>query len=130
MHRLLFILTAFTATAMAGEIDQLAAVAALQQPNSILIDVRTAAEFAQGALPGATRIETQHLVQRIGGIAPDKDVPVVLYCRTGRRSSTAEDLLTELGYSQVVNAGGYDDLKAALPPHLGGISALPARHVD
>lgn len=115
MHRLLIMLMALTTTAAAGEIDQLGAVAALQQPNSVLIDVRTATEFAQGALPGATRIETHHLAQRIGDIAPDKDAPVILYCRTGRRSSAAEDLLEELGYTRVINAGGYDDLKAALP---------------
>lgn len=117
MHRLFLILTVLTTTAVAGEINQLAAVAALQQPNSILIDVRTASEFAEGALPRATRIETQHLAQRIAGIAPDKDAPVIVYCRTGRRSSAAEDLLEEMGYSQVINAGGYDDLKAALPAH-------------
>lgn len=117
MHRLLLILTALTPSAMAGDIDQLAAIAAMQQPNSVLIDVRTATEFAQGALPGATRIETHRLAQRIGEIAPDKNVPVILYCRTGRRSSAAEELLKELGYSQVINAGGYDDLKVALPSH-------------
>jgi phage shock protein E len=39
---------------------------------------------------------------------------VVLYCRSGRRSSAAQEVLEDLGYSQVINAGGYDQLAALL----------------
>ena len=42
-------------------------------------------------------------------MAPDKDTPVVLYCRSGRRSSIAQERLLEMGYRQVINAGGYQD---------------------
>lgn len=107
-------LLAIAATGHAGDNDQQAALAALQQPDSVLIDVRTAQEHAEGALPGATRIETAELAERIGSVAPDKDAPIVLYCRSGRRSSAAQDLLQELGYSQVINAGAYDDLTSVV----------------
>ncbi|EXF45819.1 rhodanese domain-containing protein [Pseudomonas sp. BAY1663] len=100
--------------AMAGDIDQNAALQALQQPGSVLIDVRSAEEFAAGALPGANRIDPEQLAQRIGSLVPDKDTPVVVYCRSGRRSSAAQDLLQELGYRQVINAGGYEQLDSAL----------------
>lgn len=116
MYRLLPILMLLTVTATAGTIDQPAALAALQQPDSILIDVRTAPEYAEGALPDATRIETQHLAERIASVAPDKQTPVILYCRTGRRSSAAQDLLQGMGYSNVINAGGYDELKSVVMP--------------
>ena len=89
----------------AGEIDQPAALSALQAPETLLIDVRTAEEFAAGALPGAARIAT---------LAPEKDTVIVLYCRSGRRSSIAQDSLQALGYRNVINAGGYEQLEAEL----------------
>lgn len=117
MYRVFVILIAMATGAVAAEIDQPAALAALQRADSILIDVRTAPEYAEGALPGATRIEPQHLAERIASVAPNKDTPVVLYCRSGRRSAAAQDLLLDLGYTHVVNAGGYQDLKAVIASH-------------
>jgi phage shock protein E len=38
----------------------------------------------------------------------------VLYCRSGRRSALAQDSLAQLGYRNLINAGGYDQLKLAL----------------
>ncbi|MGV0055297.1 MULTISPECIES: rhodanese-like domain-containing protein [Pseudomonadaceae] len=111
----LIIATVATAAASAAQVDQSAALDALQRPSSVLIDVRTEQEFAEGALPGATRIETEDLAERIAAVAPDKDAPVVLYCRSGRRASAAQDLLQELGYTQVFNAGGYQELKELAP---------------
>ncbi len=110
----LFVLLALSLGATAGEIDQTTALQVMQRPDAVVIDVRTAEEFAEGALPGARRIETPDLARRIGTIAPDKDTPVVLYCRSGRRSSAAQEVLEDLGYSQVINAGGYDQLAALL----------------
>jgi phage shock protein E len=117
LYRLLIVMMAtVTATAAnAAQVDQSAALKALQHANTVLIDVRTEQEFAEGALPGATRIETENLAERIAAIAPDKDAPVVLYCRSGRRAAAAQDVLQELGYSQVINAGGYQDLNGLVP---------------
>jgi len=111
----LIIATVATAAASAAQVDQSAALDALQRPSSVLIDVRTEQEFAEGALPGATRIETEDLAERIAAVAPDKDASVVLYCRSGRRASAAQNLLQELGYTQVFNAGGYQELKELAP---------------
>ena len=117
LYRLLFLMIATVATTSANgaQVDQSAALKALQRADSVLIDVRTEQEFAEGALRGATRIETEDLAERIAAIAPDKDAPVVLYCRSGRRASAAQDLLQDLGYSQVINAGGYQELNGVVP---------------
>src|SRR5690606_8263370 len=115
MYKLLALLMTFTTAAAAGEVDRPAALAALQNPDTILIDVRTAPEQAQGALPGALRIETADLAQRIAQVAPDKDTPIALYCRSGRRSSAAQDLLLDMGYTQVINAGAYEQLRENFP---------------
>lgn len=114
MRTLLLSLSLCLSLAHAGEIDQPAALAALEQPNAVLIDVRTADEFADGALLGATLIPHEQIAQRIAEVAPDKDTPIVLYCRSGRRSGIAQDRLLELGYNNVINAGGYDHLHSAL----------------
>jgi len=109
MFRLFAALLAFATSATAGGIDQQAALTALQQPETVLIDVRTAEEFADGAMPGALRIEPHEISRRIGSVAPDKNTTIVLYCRTGRRSGGAQETLQKLGYREVINAGGFDD---------------------
>ena len=99
---------------LAGEAELSAAVVALQSPDSVLIDVRSAEEFATGALPGAEQIDHEQIASRISAIVPDKSTPIVLYCRSGRRSGIAEASLRAMGYSNLINAGGYDELKLAL----------------
>jgi len=97
-------------SAHAEDVDQAAALATLQRGDSRLIDVRSSAEFSAGALPGAIRIGHEDIAAQIASIAPDKDSPLVLYCRSGRRSGLAKQSLETLGYRQVINAGSYDDL--------------------
>jgi len=99
---------------MAGEAELNAAVTALQSPDTLLIDVRTAEEFAAGALPNAERMGHEQIASQISALAPDKDTPIVLYCQSGRRSGIAEESLRAMGYSNLINAGGYEELKFAL----------------
>lgn len=114
MYRLFLILFILSPMAMAGEVDQRAALEALKHPGTVLIDVRTAEEYAEGALPGSIRIDPEDLGARIASVAPDKDRPVVLYCRSGRRASAVQDQLQQLGYSQVINGGGYEQMHEAV----------------
>ena len=114
MRRLFVLFLLFSLGAQAAGIDQATALQTLNDPNALLIDVRTVDEYAEGALPGAQRIGHEQIAEQIGGLTLDKDRPIVLYCRSGRRSDIAQDRLVQLGYRQVINGGGYDDLKAAL----------------
>ena len=98
----------------AQEIDRHAALAALQQPDSLLIDVRSADEFAAGALPGAIRIGHADIAAHTSSLGADKNRPLVLYCRSGRRSALAQQRLEALGYRHVINAGAYDELRPLL----------------
>ena len=107
------LLPLLASTAQAGDIDQAAALTQLAKPGTLLIDVRSAGEFASGALPGAHNISHEQIAEQISRLAPDKSAPIVLYCRSGRRSGLAQDALQALGYQQVINAGGIDSLKAA-----------------
>lgn len=111
----LFLTLSLSLTVVAGEIDQPAALQALQKPDTLLIDVRSSEEFAEGSIPGAINIEESALAGSIAEVAPDKDTTVVLYCRSGRRSSIAQDELQALGYRNVINGGGYEQLLPQLP---------------
>ncbi|WP_339488202.1 rhodanese-like domain-containing protein [Pseudomonas sp. EL_65y_Pfl2_R95] len=101
-------------TVSAADVDQLTAIDAIQTEDALLIDVRTDEEVTGGMLQGAAHVEYQDLAAKISQLQPDKDAPIVLYCKSGRRSGIAQDELTKLGYSHVINAGGYDELKSAL----------------
>ncbi|MFP4430364.1 MAG: rhodanese-like domain-containing protein [Spirochaetota bacterium] len=70
----------------------------------VLVDVRTPGEFDSGHIPGARNIPHTE----IAGYPPtdDKDAVIVLYCRTGNRSSYAERALRSLGYSEIIDFGG------------------------
>ena len=107
------LLPLLASTVQAGDIDQGAALTQLAKPGTLLIDVRSAEEFASGALSGAQNISHEQIAAQISRVAPDKSKPIVLYCRSGRRSGLAQDALQALGYQQVINAGGIDSLKAA-----------------
>jgi rhodanese-related sulfurtransferase len=69
-----------------------------------LVDVRTPAEFAAGHIPGALNIPVQELEQRMGELEP-KHAPIVLYCRSGNRSSSAARALKAAGYAAVHDLG-------------------------
>jgi len=74
-----------------------------------VIDVRTPAEFADGAFPGAINIPLAALPARMIELEP-KDKPIVLYCASGARSGQAMRFLKQNGFADVVNAGGLDDM--------------------
>lgn len=82
--------------------------------GATVIDVRTSLEQDGGMLPGALPILHTKIVDGVAALAIPKDQPLVLYCRSGRRSGMAAAALQEAGYTQVTNGGGYADLKAAM----------------
>lgn len=81
-----------------------------QNTSGIWIDVRTPQEFDSGHLKNAVNIPFEHIGTHIAAISPDKNVPINLYCRSGRRAETARKTLEQLGYTHVTNRGGYTDL--------------------
>jgi len=61
-----------------------------------LIDVRADHEWEAGRIDGATHLPLAELTERAGEI--DKELPVVIYCRGGNRSTMAVAALAEAGY--------------------------------
>lgn len=81
-----------------------------EKAQGIWIDVRTAEEFATGHIEGAINIPVEQISAKIHQLIGDKDAPIHLYCRSGRRADVALTELQKLGYRQVTNHGGYQDL--------------------
>jgi phage shock protein E len=82
---------------------------------AVIIDVRTPEEFASGHIDGAVNIPYEQIGTGIRSIRNlPKDSPILLYCRSGRRSAIARASLEQQGYRRVIDGGGLD----ALAPNL------------
>ena len=89
-----------------------APIDAVDEPT-LIVDVRTAEEFAAGHFPGAINIPHEDIVQGIEESNVGKDQTVLLYCRSGNRSGQAEGRLQSAGFSGAKNVGGLNALLAA-----------------
>jgi phage shock protein E len=74
-----------------------------------VIDVRTPAEFKDGAYKGAINIPLATLPARMHELEP-RTSPIVLYCASGARSGQGARFLKQNGFTDVINAGGLDDM--------------------
>jgi|SRR5690606_24315627 len=74
--------------------------------NYQLIDVRTASEFEQGHIHRAVQfdIKNEHFDDQIALLDPNR--PVLLYCRSGKRSYQAAERLRERGFRNIINLDG------------------------
>ncbi len=98
------------ATAQIQQIDIPNASTHLANGGAV-IDVREPGEYQLGHLPGAVNIPRGVLEFKIGDNATlaNKDLPIVLYCKTGGRAALSAVNLQRMGYTQVRSlAGGYD----------------------
>ncbi len=100
------------AKASIREVEGATAAEAVIRPGTVVLDVREADEYEQGALPGAVHIPRGFLESQVENRLPDRDAPVVVYCAGGTRSAFAAKTLGELGYTDVVSlAGGFNQWK-------------------
>ena len=73
------------------------------ESGAIVVDVRTAGEYAQGHAANSLNIPLNELANRLNEISKNK--MVVLCCASGARSGMALALLKKNGFQQVINAG-------------------------
>jgi rhodanese-related sulfurtransferase len=77
-----------------------------EKSGSILIDVRTPAEYAQGHLANAKLIDVRSSDFKSQVNKLDKSKPVFVYCKAGSRSSSAADILSDLGFKEIYDLSG------------------------
>lgn len=89
-----------------------------------LLDVRTPQEYAEGHIDGALNINVQSDdFKQMAKKELSKDSTILVYCRGGRRSMDAAEILTKLGYKVVNMKGGIIEWKEdGLPVTTEGIS--------
>lgn len=87
-----------------------------------VLDVRTPTEFSTGHLVGAINVDVnapdfnEQIEALLGSGVIAKEQPVFLYCRSGARSGHAARTLHQIGFSEAMNIGGFQKLKAAGVP--------------
>lgn len=79
------------------------------ETDYIILDVRTADEYAEGHIPNAINLDHEDISSKAEVLLPDQDTLILVYCRSGRRSKIAAEALVELGYSNVKEFGGIND---------------------
>jgi rhodanese-related sulfurtransferase len=91
---------------LARDLDAAAFSAALGSPGSILVDVRTVSEYASGHVEGAMNIDVNgpDFLGKVGTLP--KEGQILLYCRSGNRSSLALDKMKKAGFGQVSHLSG------------------------
>ena len=112
----LLVLIAILASAFAGaaEAEEFATIApptlgerlGAGDPELLVLDVRSAAEFDEGHLPGAINIPHDTVGARIVELGARDERDVVVYCRSGRRSELALAVLKEAGFSRLFHLEG------------------------
>ena len=74
----------------------------VEKEGALLLDVRSPAEFADHSIEGSVNIPIGELESRLSEL-PDTSRPIVVYCRSGSRSSAAAEILSKHGYAKVYN---------------------------
>ena len=87
--------------------------------KAVIVDVRSAREFADGHIKGAVNVPLNQ-VEHIKDAVADMDTPLYVHCLSGARSSKAVMMLKKLGYTNVTNIGGVNSYKGSLVKGGGG----------
>lgn len=79
-----------------------------EEPDALLLDVRTPEEYAAEKVRGARHINVldDSFQERVSQAYPDKEAPIYIYCKSGSRSMKAATLLEDMGYTHIFNVTG------------------------
>ncbi len=96
-------------------------VTSMAAPGTVIVDVRTPAEFSAGHVDGAVNIDVESADFGSQIAALPKDSTYAVYCRSGRRSAIATAQMADTGFTSLINLeGGLGDLQAAGAPIVAG----------
>lgn len=87
-------------------ISTLDATVRINKQDAMVLDVRDAAQYAQGHLPRARNIPVKELEARLSEIERYRNKPVIVTCDTGVRAGGAAAILKKAGFAEVVTLDG------------------------
>jgi len=87
-------------------VNTLEATQLINRQDALVLDVREQAEFAQGHILNARGLPLSQLETRVGDIEKFKDKPVIVYCATDNRSTSAVAALKKRGFTNAVSLSG------------------------
>jgi len=85
------------------EINSRQAIELIENIQPLILDVRTVPEYDQGHIKNATLIPVQELQSRIDELADFKNQDILVYCRSGNRSTVASKILIDNGFNRIYN---------------------------
>ena len=89
-------------------VNTLAATQLINRSDALVVDLRSAEDYAKGHILGAKHIPLAELEKRAGELDKHKAKPLILHCGDGNRASSAVAVLRKKGFDSVHNlAGGY-----------------------
>lgn len=88
------------------QVSSAEAVQILNRDGSLVLDVREDSEVRGGKIKGAKHIPLGQLKNRLAELEQAKEKPVLVYCRSGNRSSHACHLMSKAGFQDVSNLAG------------------------
>lgn len=77
----------------------------------VIIDVRELEEYQEGHIRDSILLPLGTIESNAEKVLQDKEVPILVYCRSGNRSAKASKILNELGYKYVYDFGGISEWK-------------------
>lgn len=80
----------------------------IKDQSTVLVDVRTPAEFSEGSAKNAINIPLDRIQAEADALKGKGTI--VVFCRSGNRSAQAKFLLERLGFNNVINAGTWEDV--------------------
>ena len=86
--------------------QELLTLMATPSKQTVILDVRSAEEFAEGHIKGAINISHEQINANLSKINAFKDKKVVVHCRSGRRALSAEKDLRAAGFSNLHHLEG------------------------
>lgn len=84
-------------------------IEAIRSKATFLVDVRTPSEFVGGSVEGAVNIPLDKLPAQLGKFKGKESI--VVFCRSGNRSSQAKHILERNGFKHVINGGTWQQVQ-------------------
>lgn len=112
IFKLFLSLTLVSSIALAADVPQLSQQQILSMqsapkaPKFIILDVRTAQEYAEQHIEGAINISHTEIEDKLSMLSQYKDSTVVVHCRSGKRAKIAQEVLIKNGFTHVKHLSG------------------------